>query len=160
MSNFTLLCCADLYGQKVNLEVPFANIPTVQELTRAVETVFEQEATFLRPPGFPLSEVRVSRIQIYDDTYLTWMDLVDSSQLHEYDQLYVFQPQSAWHVDQQKDLPAPRPPHTSPPPGSAGAVGAPLPPPAAGAPPPAAAAAAGAPPLYAAAPPAGAAYAA
>ena len=118
MSNmFTLLVCADLYGNKVNLEVPFAAQPTVNELTRVIEKVFEQEAAFIRPPGFPVAEVKVVRIQIYDDTYLKWMDLVNSSQLHEYDQLYVFQPQSAWHVDLQKDLPAPRPPHTGPAPG-------------------------------------------
>eukprot|EP00659_Diplonema_papillatum_P018603 gene18603-28689_t len=110
---FTVLVCADLYGSKVNLEIPFPNappVPSINELTRTIEQIFEQEAHYLKPPGYPLTEVKVSRIQIYDDTYLNWMDLVNSSQLHEYDQLYIFQPQSRWHVDLQKDLPAPRPP--------------------------------------------------
>ena len=41
---------------------------------------------------------------------LKWADLVAVTQLHEYDQLYAFQPQSPWHIDVQKDLPPPRPP--------------------------------------------------
>eukprot|EP01064_Diplonema_japonicum_P012003 TRINITY_DN19484_c0_g1_i1.p1 TRINITY_DN19484_c0_g1~~TRINITY_DN19484_c0_g1_i1.p1 ORF type:complete len:412 (+),score=61.61 TRINITY_DN19484_c0_g1_i1:69-1238(+) len=117
MSLFTVLVCADVYGSKVNLEVPFPNVPTISELTHTIEKVFEQEAAFLKPPGYPPTEIKVSRIQIYDDTYLKWMDLVNSSQVHEYDQLYVFQPQSPWHVDLQKDLPAPRPPTASMPQG-------------------------------------------
>eukprot|EP01062_Namystynia_karyoxenos_P042532 TRINITY_DN3110_c1_g1_i1.p1 TRINITY_DN3110_c1_g1~~TRINITY_DN3110_c1_g1_i1.p1 ORF type:complete len:412 (+),score=116.59 TRINITY_DN3110_c1_g1_i1:103-1338(+) len=107
---FTLLVCADLYGQKINLEVPFPSVPTINELTRVIEQVYGQEAQQLKPQGFPAIQFQVSRIQIYDDSFLKWVDLISSTQLHEYDQLYVFQPQSAWHVDLQKDLPAPRPP--------------------------------------------------
>eukprot|EP01065_Artemidia_motanka_P007657 TRINITY_DN13829_c0_g1_i1.p1 TRINITY_DN13829_c0_g1~~TRINITY_DN13829_c0_g1_i1.p1 ORF type:complete len:413 (+),score=136.76 TRINITY_DN13829_c0_g1_i1:62-1300(+) len=113
---FTLLVCADIYGQKVNLEVGFPSVPTINELTRKVEQVYEEESKHMKPQGFPALRFEVSRIQIYDDTFLKWVDLLSSTQLHEYDQLYVFQPQSAWHVDLQKDLPAPRPP-TGPAPG-------------------------------------------
>ena len=111
---FTLLVCGDVYGSKINLEIAFPNVPTISQLTHTIEEVFDAEAAVLKPAGYPTLEVKVSRIQIYDDTYLKWMDLVSSTQLHEYDQLYVFQPQSPWHVDLQKDLPAPRVPTGTP----------------------------------------------
>eukprot|EP01060_Flectonema_neradi_P022608 TRINITY_DN30856_c0_g1_i1.p1 TRINITY_DN30856_c0_g1~~TRINITY_DN30856_c0_g1_i1.p1 ORF type:complete len:442 (+),score=75.59 TRINITY_DN30856_c0_g1_i1:54-1328(+) len=119
---FTLLVCGDVYGSKVNLEIPFPNVPTISQLTHTIEEVFEAEAAVLKPAGYPTLEVKVSRIQVYDDTYLKWMDLVSSTQLHEYDQLYVFQPQSPWHVDLQKDLPAPRVPSGTTPSTAAAAV--------------------------------------
>ncbi|TPP42307.1 hypothetical protein CGC20_29245 [Leishmania donovani] len=52
-------------------------------------------------------------VVIYDDVLLRWTKLKSLAQLHEYDQLYVFQPQTQWHVDLQKELPPPRPPARS-----------------------------------------------
>eukprot|EP01062_Namystynia_karyoxenos_P014592 TRINITY_DN1525_c0_g2_i2.p1 TRINITY_DN1525_c0_g2~~TRINITY_DN1525_c0_g2_i2.p1 ORF type:complete len:409 (+),score=139.85 TRINITY_DN1525_c0_g2_i2:106-1227(+) len=110
---FTLLVCGDIYGQKQNLELTFPALPTIGELTRRAEEVFtaEMRLTPVPPHGpGPQSEFRVSRVQIYDDVLLKWVDLISSTQLHEYDQLYIFQPQTPWHSDSQQDLPAPRPP--------------------------------------------------
>eukprot|EP00756_Hemistasia_phaeocysticola_P018338 Hpha_TRINITY_DN15587_c1_g14::TRINITY_DN15587_c1_g14_i1::g.108479::m.108479 len=109
---FTVLTCADLFGSKCNLELTFPALPSVAELQRRVEDVFNSEMHATRPPGAPVPPegFRVSRVQIYDDVLLKWVDLISSTQLHEYDQLYVFQPQSPWSVDTQQDLPAPRPP--------------------------------------------------
>lgn len=109
---FTVLVCADLFGFKVNLELTFAALPTIAELTRRSEEIFNAEMGAVRPAGAPVPAegFRVSRVQIYDDVLLKWVDLISSTQLHEYDQLYVFQPQSPWQVDTQQDLPAPRPP--------------------------------------------------
>ena len=109
---FTLLCCADMFGSKVNLELAFSAVPTIGELTRKIEEVFTAEMHALRPSGaqLPPDGIRVSRLQVYDDVLLKWMDLISSTQLHEYDQVYVFQPQTPWQVDTQQDLPAPRPP--------------------------------------------------
>lgn len=52
-------------------------------------------------------------MQVYDDVLLKWADLTSPAQLHEYDQIYAFQPQTPWQVDVQKDLPAPRPPSSA-----------------------------------------------
>lgn len=107
---YTLLVCADLYGEKINLELTFAAMPTIGELQRKVGEVFNFEAQAKRPQGYPNIEFTCARLQIYDDVLLKWADLVTCTQLHEYDQLYAFQPQSPWHIDVQKDLPPPRPP--------------------------------------------------
>eukprot|EP01060_Flectonema_neradi_P033965 TRINITY_DN5829_c0_g2_i1.p1 TRINITY_DN5829_c0_g2~~TRINITY_DN5829_c0_g2_i1.p1 ORF type:complete len:355 (+),score=72.94 TRINITY_DN5829_c0_g2_i1:109-1173(+) len=103
---FTILACADLQGGKVNLELTFPGVPTVGELTRRVEEVFSGE---IRSLGGN-TDFTVNRIQVYDDVLLKWDDLISSTQLHEYDQVYAFQPQTPWHVDTQQDLPPPRPP--------------------------------------------------
>eukprot|EP01065_Artemidia_motanka_P028635 TRINITY_DN3411_c0_g1_i1.p1 TRINITY_DN3411_c0_g1~~TRINITY_DN3411_c0_g1_i1.p1 ORF type:complete len:385 (+),score=151.42 TRINITY_DN3411_c0_g1_i1:67-1221(+) len=107
---YTLLVCADCWSEKVNLELAFPHQPSVAELTAHVEYVFEEEMKLLKPPNAPMQKFQINRIQIYDDVELKWSTLTDSQQLHEYDQLYCFQPPSPWQVDTQKDLPAPRPP--------------------------------------------------
>lgn len=107
---YFLLVCADLYGEKVNLEITFPTMPTIGELQRKVVETFNAEANVKRPQGYPVVEFAIARLQIYDDVMLKWTDLVACTQLHEYDQLYAFQPQSPWHIDVQKDLPPPRPP--------------------------------------------------
>jgi hypothetical protein len=107
---YTLLVCADLYGEKINLELTFATMPTIAELQRKIVESFNGEASVRRPQGYPAVEFTIARLQIYDDVMLKWADLVAITQLHEYDQLYAFQPQSPWHIDVQKDLPPPRPP--------------------------------------------------
>jgi hypothetical protein len=107
---YTLLVCADLYGEKVNLELTFSAMPTMGELTRKITETYNSEAQAKRPQGYPAIDFQIARLQIYDDVLLKWTDLVTCTQLHEYDQLYAFQPQSPWHIDVQKDLPPPRPP--------------------------------------------------
>lgn len=107
---YTLLVCCDLYGEKINLELTFPTMPTIGELQRKITDAFNQESHLKRPQGYPAIEFTIARLQIYDDVLLKWADLVTCTQLHEYDQLYVFQPQSPWHIDVQKDLPPPRPP--------------------------------------------------
>ncbi|PWU98053.1 hypothetical protein C4B63_13g274 [Trypanosoma cruzi] len=110
---YTLLVCADLYGDKCNLELGFLSMPTMTELQEKVLQVFEAEANIRRPSGYPVMDFTIARIQIYDDALLKWVDLVSQTQMHEYDQLYVFQPQTPWHTDVQKDLPPPCPPSKS-----------------------------------------------
>lgn len=105
---YSLLVCADLYGEKCNLEVNFSSPPTIADVQQKLLRVFAAESNLRRPQGHPLVDFTIARIQIYDDRLLKWVDLVSQTQLHEYDQLYVFQPQSRWHMDVQKDLPPPR----------------------------------------------------
>ena len=108
---FTLLVCGDLFSEKVNLELPFPEKPTLPELKNHVQNSFTAEMRCLQPPNMPaIEQFNVNRIQVYDDAHLKWVDLSSPQQLHEYDQLYCFQPVSPWQTDVQKDLPAPRPP--------------------------------------------------
>eukprot|EP00759_Apiculatamorpha_spiralis_P014151 PhF_6_TR20846/c0_g1_i1/m.30029 len=109
---YTLLVCSDLWGQKENLEVVFPSIPSMAELITHIESVFSYESIRLRPPNIPDSEChfRVTRLQIYDDAVMRWVELTTPSQLHDFDQLYAFQRTSPWHIDVQKDLPPPRAP--------------------------------------------------
>ncbi|ORC93080.1 uncharacterized protein TM35_000024060 [Trypanosoma theileri] len=111
---YTLLVCADLYGEKCNLELNFASMPTLAELQRKILLVFSAESNLRHSQGgLPTVDFTIARIQIYDDVLLKWVDLISPTQLHEYDQLYVFQPQTSWHTDVQKDLPPPCPPSQS-----------------------------------------------
>ncbi|KAH9582106.1 BILBO1 [Trypanosoma melophagium] len=110
---YTLLVCADLYGEKHNLELNFDSMPTLSELQRKILVVFSTEANLRHSKGLPTVDFTIARIQIYDDVLLKWVDLISPTQLHEYDQLYVFQPQTSWHTDVQKDLPPPCPPSQS-----------------------------------------------
>jgi hypothetical protein len=130
---FTLLVCADVCGHKLNCEVPFAAPPTLAELRQRADQVFYEEAqslarqgklttaasellaTTVAAPGFDSRGVftdsgllSLGRVQVYDDSLLRWVDLVSPSQLHEYDQVYVF-PKHRAHLSQVRDLPPPRP---------------------------------------------------
>ncbi|EPY27054.1 hypothetical protein AGDE_10958 [Angomonas deanei] len=102
---FTLMCCADVDGEKVNLEITLDDAPhSVSFLEYSVARVFTLEA------GRP---VQAACLYIYDDASLLWTKLENVGQLCEYDQLYLFQPQTTTHADAQQDLPPPRPPRHS-----------------------------------------------
>eukprot|EP01065_Artemidia_motanka_P003682 TRINITY_DN1174_c1_g2_i1.p1 TRINITY_DN1174_c1_g2~~TRINITY_DN1174_c1_g2_i1.p1 ORF type:complete len:397 (+),score=142.96 TRINITY_DN1174_c1_g2_i1:96-1286(+) len=102
----SVLCCADLYGSKVNLEIPFPCLPTLPELTQKFKEYFEYESNVVKPPNAPARPFTVGRLQVFDDTSSRWEQLVGTEQLQHHSQVYVFQP----HVpDVQSDLPAPRP---------------------------------------------------
>lgn len=130
---FTILTCADILGHKINVEIPYASPPTLSEVRQRSDQVFYEEATALArqgrlttaasellstttaAPGFDGRGVyqdsgllSLGRIQIYDDALLRWVDLVSPSQLHEYDQIYIF-PKHRAHLSQVKDLPPPKP---------------------------------------------------
>ncbi|KAJ9461764.1 hypothetical protein DIPPA_53933 [Diplonema papillatum] len=105
-----LAVCADLYADKVNLELSVNPAATVQELRSLICRVMDAEAELLRPPNYQRTPFDIHRLQIFNDQVLKWVDLVNNEQLHDGVQLYAFQPQTQWHTDVQKDLPPPRPP--------------------------------------------------
>ena len=114
---FTLLVCADVFGSKVNLELTFSALPTVGELTRRVEEVFTAEMHAIKPPGAscPAEGIAVSGLRVYDEDLLKWVGLSPSTQLHENDQVYVFQPQTSWPTaETQLCIPPPRLPRGAP----------------------------------------------
>jgi hypothetical protein len=55
---YTLLVCADLYGEKINLEITFPAMPTIGELQRKVVEVYSAEAQVKRPLGSRRSSSR------------------------------------------------------------------------------------------------------
>ncbi|EAN77981.1 hypothetical protein, conserved [Trypanosoma brucei brucei TREU927] len=107
---YPLLVCADLYGEKYNLEVRFPSKPTIEDLQKRIVTVFSTEMDSRRPEGYPEADFSIALVHIYDDKSQQWEKLLSDAQLHEYDQLYVFQPQTRWHMDVQKNLPPPTTP--------------------------------------------------
>lgn len=106
---FVLLASAELYGQKHNIEVGFPSIPTMTELIGHIEATFQIENRLMRPNGKGKRPFRLEYIQIFDEVLQRWVDLLSSTQLHEWAQLYVFQPDTATTVDVQMQIPATRP---------------------------------------------------
>jgi hypothetical protein len=88
---FTLLVAADLYGNKVNLELSFPTFPTISEIHRVVETTFAVESSALRPAGHPFVPFKVARFHVFDDRIQGWAELSSPSQLADYCQVYAFQ---------------------------------------------------------------------
>eukprot|EP00755_Sulcionema_specki_P026487 Sspe_Gene.1693::Locus_564_Transcript_2_3_Confidence_0.400_Length_1160::g.1693::m.1693 len=109
---FTVLVAADIYG-KVNFEFNFPSVPTMSELRERIETVVRTESSLRRSPGMPLTPFSIHRIQIFDERMEMWVDLVSSSQLEDYCQIYVFQKESMWHKDTPGRIPPPVRPSAS-----------------------------------------------
>eukprot|EP01065_Artemidia_motanka_P035791 TRINITY_DN43686_c0_g1_i1.p2 TRINITY_DN43686_c0_g1~~TRINITY_DN43686_c0_g1_i1.p2 ORF type:complete len:360 (+),score=148.40 TRINITY_DN43686_c0_g1_i1:68-1147(+) len=119
--------CADLYAHKVNLELVFDATPPMADFCADVVAVMTAEGELLRTSSFPRVDFQIHRAQVFDDRVCQWVDLTSSAQLRDGVQVYIFQPQTAWHVDVQKDLPPPRPPRAAVP--RHGGVGLPPAPP-------------------------------
>lgn len=82
--NLILFACADVNGDKMNLELQFDKRPTVEQLVARIEAAYNSE---LAGYGF-----RVERLQWYDSLNMRWNDLTDSGPLKDFLQIYVFQP--------------------------------------------------------------------
>ena len=103
---FTILAAVDFH-QKCNFEFNFPAVPTVTELRDRLETVMCTEAALRRPPGVPVQPFSIHRLQVFDERMEMWVDLVSSSQLADYCQIYVFQRESPWHKDTPGRIPPP-----------------------------------------------------
>ncbi|KAH9583998.1 BILBO1 [Trypanosoma melophagium] len=116
---FTVLACTDILGAKINIELPFDELPAkIDELHRTLEGVFraeekamrQQDSTTLngktRPPSEPFA---LSHVQRYEDDKQAWTALKDVRQLRAYDQLYVFRKHATKaDISAQREIPAPR----------------------------------------------------
>ena len=103
---FVALTAVDI-GGKCNFELTFPLVPTIAELREKIISVCTAESA-IRRPSAPLFEFH--RAQVFDERMDMWVDLVASSQLEDYCQIYVFQRESQWH----KDTPGRIPPPTKP----------------------------------------------
>eukprot|EP01063_Lacrimia_lanifica_P033657 TRINITY_DN6048_c0_g1_i1.p1 TRINITY_DN6048_c0_g1~~TRINITY_DN6048_c0_g1_i1.p1 ORF type:complete len:680 (+),score=288.19 TRINITY_DN6048_c0_g1_i1:586-2625(+) len=117
---YHVLVAADIFGTKLNYEVPFLGAPSMGELNRRVQEIFGGECASKRPHHVPASYAfAVQRVQVFDDRTGLWVDLANSAQLSDGCQLYAFQPDSAYHREVQTTLPAAVPlpakqPHSAP----------------------------------------------
>ena len=100
---FVALAAVDL-GGKCNFELTFPIVPTITELRERVVSVCTAESA-IRRPAAPLFEFH--RAQVFDERMDMWVDLVASSQLEDYCQLYIFQKESPWHKDTPGRIPPP-----------------------------------------------------
>ena len=101
---FTVLAAVDL-GGKCNFELLFHMLPTISELRQRIDEVMAKEAALRRPPQ--AGPFRIHRAQVFDERMEMWVDLVASSQLEDYCQVYVFQKESPWHKDTPGRIPPP-----------------------------------------------------
>eukprot|EP01059_Diplonema_ambulator_P017584 TRINITY_DN295_c0_g1_i1.p2 TRINITY_DN295_c0_g1~~TRINITY_DN295_c0_g1_i1.p2 ORF type:complete len:580 (+),score=259.06 TRINITY_DN295_c0_g1_i1:59-1798(+) len=101
---FTVLAACDLSG-KCNFELAFPTVPTISELRERIDEVMSQEAALRRSPQ--AGQFAIHRAQVFDERMEMWVDLVASSQLEDYCQVYVFQKESPWHKDTPGRIPPP-----------------------------------------------------
>jgi hypothetical protein len=107
---FTVFAAADLYGQKVNLEVDFpAGPPSLGDLRAVLQGVFANEALAIRPPSRPLQAFGIQKIQVFRETAGTWDDVLSAAQVTEFSQLYVFQSDPSFRESQEQIQPARKP---------------------------------------------------
>eukprot|EP01064_Diplonema_japonicum_P006282 TRINITY_DN14196_c0_g1_i1.p1 TRINITY_DN14196_c0_g1~~TRINITY_DN14196_c0_g1_i1.p1 ORF type:complete len:583 (+),score=173.45 TRINITY_DN14196_c0_g1_i1:51-1751(+) len=104
----TILTSADLFGTKLNYELDFPKVPNVEELRHRAEQVFGAEAGNRRPAGVPTTQTfKAHRMQTFDDGVELWVDLVNSTQLQDFAQVYIFQKETHWHKEVQSKIPPP-----------------------------------------------------
>eukprot|EP01062_Namystynia_karyoxenos_P068075 TRINITY_DN62346_c0_g1_i1.p1 TRINITY_DN62346_c0_g1~~TRINITY_DN62346_c0_g1_i1.p1 ORF type:complete len:560 (+),score=191.18 TRINITY_DN62346_c0_g1_i1:77-1756(+) len=119
---FTCRVAADVFGEKLNLELNFPGPPSVPQLTQQVAQAFAAEVELRRPAAAPRG-FDPAAFQVHDERRGQWVDLVDAAQLTAGCQLYAFQPPSQWHQEVQAPIPAARPPRAPlPPPPAAASV--------------------------------------
>jgi hypothetical protein len=106
---FTVFAAADIYGQKVNLELTFPLPPTLADLHTLLTQSFSNECVVLRPAGRPLQSFGVERVQSYNEATGAWDEITGSHQIQEFAQLYVLQSDPLHRESQEQIQPARRP---------------------------------------------------
>eukprot|EP00756_Hemistasia_phaeocysticola_P059345 Hpha_TRINITY_DN36090_c0_g1::TRINITY_DN36090_c0_g1_i1::g.170825::m.170825 len=103
---FALHAAADLYGQKVNLELLWDARPSLAELRTQLQRLFDVEGG-RRGEGFPPEPFVLDRLLIYDELEDGWRELQREAQLHTMAQVFAFQPEGSPHTAQVAPIPAP-----------------------------------------------------
>ena len=106
---FVILVASELYGSKHNIEIGFPTVPAMSELIGHVESTLQIENRLMRPVGAKKQILKMEYIQIFDEVLQKWVDLLSGTQMHEWAQLYVFQPEAGARNDQQAQIPSTRP---------------------------------------------------
>eukprot|EP01064_Diplonema_japonicum_P030672 TRINITY_DN527_c3_g3_i1.p1 TRINITY_DN527_c3_g3~~TRINITY_DN527_c3_g3_i1.p1 ORF type:complete len:343 (+),score=88.06 TRINITY_DN527_c3_g3_i1:56-1030(+) len=106
---FILLVASELYESKHNIEIGFPSVPSMTELVGHVESTLQIEHRLMKPVGRKKQAFRLEYIQIFDEVLQRWVDLLSSTQLHEWAQLYIFQHDTPSRMDMQAQIPSTRP---------------------------------------------------
>eukprot|EP01065_Artemidia_motanka_P037384 TRINITY_DN4585_c5_g1_i1.p1 TRINITY_DN4585_c5_g1~~TRINITY_DN4585_c5_g1_i1.p1 ORF type:complete len:548 (+),score=239.28 TRINITY_DN4585_c5_g1_i1:111-1754(+) len=109
-SGFTVLAAAELYGDKVNIELEFNARPGLGELSDLIHGSFSLEHAVNRPDGLPATPFAIDKLTLYDEISQRWVDLTDAMQLSHWCQVYALQRPSAYHRETQQPLPPPQKP--------------------------------------------------
>jgi len=100
---FHLHMCADIAGDKRNVEVTFDRKPeTAQSVSDEAENVFRNECLL---KGVDPRTFCVDFIVFYEDASRRWKPLENTQQLQDYTQLYVFQAGAS--AEPVREIPAP-----------------------------------------------------
>eukprot|EP00659_Diplonema_papillatum_P006820 gene6820-10450_t len=92
------------------MEIGFPKPPSMAELIGHVESTFQIENRLMRPPtNRQKLPFRLQHIQVFDAVLQRWVDLLSSTQLHPWTQLYVFQYSSPSKTERPAQLSATRP---------------------------------------------------
>eukprot|EP00756_Hemistasia_phaeocysticola_P058884 Hpha_TRINITY_DN35558_c0_g1::TRINITY_DN35558_c0_g1_i1::g.84589::m.84589 len=101
---YTVFVAADVFGQKMNLELEFPFAPTLAELTQQTERAYDAEMHSRRPMGgYP--PFQVAKFHVVDEATDGWVEVLASQQLRNYCQVYVFQPHSTRYTENQGHIP-------------------------------------------------------
>lgn len=115
-----VLCCADLYGEKVNLVVPFEDVPGIGDFIQKVTDYFELEGrNRVQPASAEYKPFAIGQMQVFNSQGNSdgqWEDLARPGQLTTGCQVYIFQlntqevpgdfpePKQASHPDSRRIL--------------------------------------------------------
>eukprot|EP01064_Diplonema_japonicum_P004903 TRINITY_DN13240_c0_g2_i1.p1 TRINITY_DN13240_c0_g2~~TRINITY_DN13240_c0_g2_i1.p1 ORF type:complete len:574 (+),score=105.50 TRINITY_DN13240_c0_g2_i1:161-1882(+) len=107
---FRAQVAADLFGAKENLYVKFENsLPSsIQELEEEVKRVYQAEVRAACPRGVSAPIFEIEYMQYFEDG--EWIDLVSVGQLYQDMQIFVFQPRTSIHSDNQDLIPVAKEP--------------------------------------------------
>jgi hypothetical protein len=110
----TYFVAADIAHRKVNLELPLPSArggpQSLQEIIRAIEDVFQNEAcALLAALQIPVPLFSVASLQIFNERSLSWEPLQYPQQIMDRSQMYVVQADPN-HEESQEQIPLPRKP--------------------------------------------------
>ncbi|KAJ9451853.1 calmodulin-like protein containing EF hand domain [Diplonema papillatum] len=104
---FIVHVAADLFHQKENLKFEFPHRPSMPELSRVTESVYDVETRSWRPPDAPDFPFRVQQFQIHN-VMGQWIELINQNQLTHGCQVFAFQPSTTLHRDVMGAIPPPK----------------------------------------------------
>ena len=102
---FAVYVAADTYGRKVNFELQFSCRPDLEQLIAKTKSVFDNELIRSKPASAVTKIFKPQKWQLYDDVNEEWIALSRNDQLQHGCQVYAFQPE--WQYEIQEEIPDP-----------------------------------------------------
>eukprot|EP00659_Diplonema_papillatum_P001328 gene1328-2049_t len=97
----------DILKEKVNVQLNFERRPFVDDVKRHCRSMYEAEAALrCAQRGIPPVPFELETLRIYDECAKEWVELTAERQLHNYAQLFAFQPQASPHNGPDGPIPS------------------------------------------------------